>query len=390
MPARIALAVAIGVVSTGPLPMRACAQTDITLEVGASQIGPPIGVEGGSAHFLIGGLRGSHYSAGGSGVFGSLLFGQTLDGTTGGSFLSGVLAGAIVERWSESLTASLEVSLMGYGVQTPFPYRAFAVEGGPSIRLAARTVSVKVAGVAGMGRSRLEEWRVDGGRIRLFEDELWRVGGTAELMVGPATSSFGVVGGIHRTPGGDYVNAGARWVLAGAWGVAEVSLDRWKTPTSSETTGGLALIVPIGRAWSLRGFFGRSDPDPLTLAQPGSGSGGFLLGRSLLASSDSPIAAPAPFRIIEYGETSSRVRLTMVAPEGSTVVSLLGDFTLWDPVPMRRSGDRWIAEIDIDVGTHHFGFLVDDEWYLPDDAPDVVPDEWGRHSATLVIEGVGQ
>ena len=67
----------------------------------------------------------------------------------------------------------------------------------------------------------------------------------------------------------------------------------------------------------------------------------------------------------------------------------MGDFSLWDSVPMRRDGDRWTAVLDIANGTHHFGFLVDDEWFVPDDAPDVVPDEWGRRSATLVIEGVG-
>jgi len=386
MRARAAVSLLIAFVSAGPLPVRASAQSDVTLEIGASQIGPPIGTEGENARFLIGGLRGSHYAASGSGVFGSLLFGQTLDGMTGGSFLSGMVAAALTDRWSESLTASMDVSLMGFGVQAPFPYRAFAAEGGPSLRLRTRNLSMKVAGVAGIGRSRLELWRVEGGPTRVFEDELWRAGGTAEVMVGPATSSFGVVGGMHHTPGGDYRNAGARLVLAGSWGVAEVSLDRWDTPSSVETTGGLALIVPFGMSWSLRGFFGRSDPDPLTLAQPGRGSGGFLLGRNLLPSADRSIASRAPYEILEYGETTSRVRVSMEAPAGTTMVSLLGDFTLWDPVPMHRDGDRWIAEVDIGIGTHHFGFLVDDEWYVPDDAPDVVPDEWGRRSATLVIE----
>jgi hypothetical protein len=46
-----------------------------------------------------------------------------------------------------------------------------------------------------------------------------------------------------------------------------------------------------------------------------------------------------------------------------------------------------MAEVDVANGTHHYGFLVDDEWYVPDDARDVVPDEWGRLSAILVIEG---
>jgi hypothetical protein len=179
-------------------------------------------------------------------------------------------------------------------------------------------------------------------------------------------------------------------IIAGAWGLAEVRIDRWDTPTSVETTGGLSLIVPISAAWNLRGFFGRSDPDPLTLAQPGSGSGGMLLGRSLLSTPDEAAPSSAPYEILEYGETTSRVRVRVEVPQSAVTVLLLGDFTFWEPLPMRRVGDRWIVDLDVGVGTHHFGFLVDDEWYLPDDAPDVVPDEWGRASATLVIEGVSR
>jgi len=384
---RGALTLGIAVASAGPWSGPVAAQSDVTLEVGASQIGPPLGVEGGDARFLIGGLRGSHYTTGGSGVFGSILFGQTLEGATGGSFLSGIVEGTLAQRLARSLTASLDVRLMGYGVQDPFPYRAFAAEGGPTLRLRTTNVSFKVEGIGGVGRSRIELWRVPGGRTRLFEDALWRAGGTAELMVGPVTSSFGIVGGLHSTPAGDYGNVGGRLVLAGAWGLAEVRIDRWDTPTSVETTGGLALVVPIGSGWSLRGFFGRSDPDPLTLAQPGSGGGGVLLGRNLLRSLEGPVAAFAPYEIIEYRETTSRVRFSVEAPGDAVTVQLLGDFTLWEPIPMRRVGDRWIAEIDVGVGTYHFGFLIDDEWHVPDDAPDIVPDEWGRRSATLVIEG---
>jgi hypothetical protein len=64
----------------------------------------------------------------------------------------------------------------------------------------------------------------------------------------------------------------------------------------------------------------------------------------------------------------------------------MGDFTLWEPVDMRRDGEQWSIEIEIPSGTHHYGFLVDDEWYVPDDTLDVVPDDWGRLSAILVIE----
>ena len=363
------------------------AQSELALEVGASQIGPPLGVDAEQARFVIGGLRGSHYALGGSGVFASVLFGKTANDAAGGSFLSGVLEGSLASPWTDWVTGSLDVRFLGYGVQKPFPYRAFAVEGGPALRIAGPSASLHLRALGGYGRSQLELWLIDGGASRVFEEDLWRAGGSAELLIGPVTSRAGIIAGMHRTPEGNFRDLGARMMMAGRWGAAELRFDRWNTPTGSEMTGGLSLIIPIGNAWNLRGFFGRTDPDPLTLAQPGSASGGFLLGRSLLSSSDDVFADEAPYEIIEYGETRSRVRITVEPPVGATTVQLLGDFTLWDPVAMAREGNRWVLEIDVEPGTHHFGFLVDDEWFVPADAPDVVPDEWGRLSATLVIEG---
>ncbi|MDH3423155.1 MAG: glycogen-binding domain-containing protein, partial [Gemmatimonadota bacterium] len=140
---------------------------------------------------------------------------------------------------------------------------------------------------------------------------------------------------------------------------------------------------------SLRGFLGKSEPDPLTLAEPGSGGGGILLGRRIYSSDDERAGgADGPYEIVSRGAGQARVRISMEAPASARSVALLGDFTLWDSMQMRRTGGRWVAELDVPEGTHHYGFLVDDEWYLPDDARDVVPDEWGRRSAILVIEGV--
>jgi AMP-activated protein kinase-like protein len=363
------------------------AQTNLTLEFGGSQVGPPVGVEGSIARFLMGGVRASHYGSSGSGVFASVLFGQTLDESVGGSFLSGILEASLADRWTQSTIGSLDVRVLGYGTQRPFPYRAFAAEGGPSLRVRTERFGLRVRGIGGLGLSQLELWRVEGGRSRVFENDLWRYGGTTEIELGPVTSNFGVTGGWHRTPAGDYLNAGARFVFAGRWGLAEIRIDRWDTPTSIETTGGLALIVPIGDAWSLRGFFGRTDPDPLTLAQPGSGGGGMLIGRSMLTDRTPPAPTLSPWEIVEYGDAASRVRLRIVPPEAADAVQVMGDFTLWEPLAMNKEGDAWVLDIQVPVGTHHFGFLVDDEWYVPSDTPDVVPDEWGRLSATLVIEG---
>jgi hypothetical protein len=75
----------------------------------------------------------------------------------------------------------------------------------------------------------------------------------------------------------------------------------------------------------------------------------------------------------------------MEPPMSAARVELLGDFTLWESVPMTRDGNGWEVELEVAVGAHHYGYLVDGEWYVPDDEPSV-PDEWGRMSAILVIE----
>jgi len=80
----------------------AFAQTDLSVEVGGSQIGPPLGVEGDVARFVVAGMRGSQFASNGSGLFASVVFGQTLDDAVGGSFLSGSLEGSLARRWTAS------------------------------------------------------------------------------------------------------------------------------------------------------------------------------------------------------------------------------------------------------------------------------------------------
>ncbi len=388
-----------------PLSVAACAaafnarslgaQTDVTIEVGASQIGPPLGAEAESERFGVAGLRASHYSST-AGVFASFLTGRTFGETSPGDFVTGTLGATLGEQWSRRWAGTLDLRVLAFRVRGPFTlrtgveassaYSAVAVELEPTIRFDAGPVTLAVSGVAGTGRSRFEVWRIAGGATRALDEPLARIGGTAEVLFGRGPVRFGVTSGTHETPGGSFTSGGARLLAGGRWGAAELRTDVWRTPVGTQTTAGLAVVLPIS-GWSVRGFFGRSEPDPLTLAEPGSASVGLLVGKRLVSGEDRGPAA-RPYEIVSPTPTGARVRMTVNAPESAGTVSLLGDFTLWEEVPLRRVDGRWEVELEVPVGNHHYGFLVDGEWYVPDDMRDVVPDEWGRVNAILVIEGV--
>jgi hypothetical protein len=52
---------------------------------------------------------------------------------------------------------------------------------------------------------------------------------------------------------------------------------------------------------------------------------------------------------------------------------------------MVQDGRAWVLEIPLQAGTYHFGFLADGEWFVPEDAPGQVNDDWGQMNATIVV-----
>ena len=355
------------------------------LEVGGSRIQPPAGVEGEPGQFLSAGLRAMKTTANGSGVFASFLAGLSLEEATGGDFFSLTVDGEAWRPFGGGWSGGVEVRGFGFEVGEPFPYRALGFEGGPSLRFTSRRFMATLRGVGGGGWSRTKLVRYADGPPTFVEDALWRYGATAEALAGPGWILGGLSAGIHESLGGSYRSAGLRLLAGGRGPAVEVRVDAWRTPLGRETTGGLAFILPLG-GWSLRGFLGKTEPDPLTLAEPGGGGGGLLVGRRLLGSEPRSRGNPLLHEVLERGSEAASVRIRVPGPPEARAVAVLGDFTLWEPVPMRREGRSWVVDLEIPPGTHHFGFLADGVWFLPEDAPDTVPDEWGRRNATLVIE----
>ena len=364
------------------------AQTELGIEIGATRIGPELGVQATESRFAMGGLRFSSYGRTGSGIFASVLGGTLLGDSVGGDFLSGVVEGSLRSEWTRRLVGGLDVRLTGFEVNERFPNRTWLAEVNPSVQLRATRASLVVEGMAGMGRSSIELSRPTSDRTISLVNDLWRIGGASELLFGGGNVQFGIGGSLHRTSTERYGSVGARLVAGGGWGVAELRVDQWNTPLGAETTGGIAISIPMQSRWSFRGFLGRSDPDPLTLSQPGSTSGGGLLGWNVYTTATSD-EGTALHEVVRFGDGVETVRFRIEAP-ASAAVALLGDFTLWEPVEMAFDGQRWRVELEIRAGTHHYGFTINDEWHVPDDATNVVEDEWGRSTATLVIEGAAR
>lgn len=66
--------------------------------------------------------------------------------------------------------------------------------------------------------------------------------------------------------------------------------------------------------------------------------------------------------------------------------SVAGDFTNWEPRPMRRVGGEWRWTGPLEPGVYHFSFVTAaGEWFVPEGYPGRQDDGMGGHVAVLVV-----
>lgn len=322
-------------------------------------------------------------------LFGSAYGGFSLGSASGdwGSVTGGGRWGHLLGGgWRISATAEASA----FTVTEPSVYRAVTGELRPEIAWSSGATTLFLDARAAAGRSEVETTSqttvpgpVGGGGLVSQEvgTDLWYWGGGPGVRhrAGEVTleGSLGAFGSAL----GDYATAEAA-VAGETAGVGwRVDLKLWDTPGGTEASGGLRLEVPLGPGWDAHASGARTRPDPLLGSRP-SFSGALLASRRVAR-----IGAEAPgasvYRLVETGERAL-VRFRLERP-GADRVTLVGDFTGWRPVEMERRDGQWVAEVRMPPGTYHFGFRVDGEWHVPEDAPGRVSDDWGRVNATLVV-----
>ena len=349
------------------------------VEVGASRAFAPSGTDLAATTYFTAGLQADRWTPSGSGIFAGV-FGGMATNSIGGDWGSFVLGGEAVAGAGGPVELSLSGSASGFAVGKPFVYEAVTVVVRPELRIPVGPAAIVFYGEGGKGSSKIEFHRRD--QVRGFTQDLWHYGVGPELQVllgrALASASFGVL----ETETGTY-RRGELQVRAHATSGSRVqaTLSVWDTPLGTETTGTVVITVPLGGAnWFAQLVGGRTDPDPLVRSEPG-GQGGVVIGRRLVRFTPSTATPVVTLRAV-LGGTAAGFRLEDGAAER---VEVLGDFSGWEPQAMVQDGDVWVLEIPLAAGTYHFGFLVDDEWFVPEGAPGQVSDDWGQMNTTIVV-----
>ena len=352
---------------------------DLRLEVGGSRAFAASGTNLDASNYLTAGLEVDRWTPSGSGVFAGVFGGMATD-SIGGDWGSMVLGGRVVAGAGGPVEFHLSGSAYGFAVAEPFAYEAYTVTGRPEIQIPVGRAAVVFYGEGGKGSSTIEFRRTD--QVRAFDLDLWHYGGGPEVRLRLGRAIASVSAGVLETEGGTYRRGEIRLRTAGTNGsLVDATLRIWDTPLGNETTGSVALTIPVGRSgWFAQLVGGRTDPDPLVQSEPG-GQGGLIIGRRLVRfgpTGGTPVVSLNP----NSGGALARFR---VESEQAQSVEVLGDFSAWEPQEMAQDRRAWILEIPLATGTYHFGFLVDGEWFVPTAAPGQVSDDWGQTNATIVV-----
>jgi len=375
-----------------PLP----AQTSSAgVEAGISRSFPPAGLPDSAATYLEAG--GDITLPVGQGqLFGAARGGLSLSGESAGDWVVGTLGGRWMLPLSAGVSAGGTVIGQAFHVARPSLYDAVTARFRPELQWQGDRVTVSLRGRGAVTRTETEVIESgDGGGTppglpggsdptttsTMVTSDLSQLGGEAEVRLDAGPGSVWLRGRSVDGELGAYRSAG----LGGAATTGPVSwnasISYWDTPGGGELVGGVHMSVPLGGGWFASGDARRRRPDPLLAVAP-SGD----LSTTVRRQFDFRVGgAPSVYGFGEAAESGRRVVVFRLQRPDARTVEVVGGFSDWEPVSMDRTGGTWTARVPVAPGVYHFGFRVDGDWVVPDRAPGVVSDDWGRENATLVV-----
>lgn len=301
----------------------------------------------------------------------------------GSRWVGGTL-GARAARRIGAFSVDGRAELFGVGHTQPHAYRVHAFSFTPRVARAVGPFTVSARAEVTRGR-----WRFDGGPVGFageLEGRLGLAGGGLALArpLGRAwvETSLDIYDATNGAADGLYTALGTSGRFA--VGRADLSLGAayWRTPAGNELGLDATVATQIADRLVAYARVERAPTDPL-----------YGTPRDLTASfgvswrvTKKRLARAMP--VVELAEPIGRGRKVRFQLAGGVAdrAAVAGSFTDWKPRPMQRAQDRWVLEVVLEPGIHHFGFVLDDgRWFVPDDAPGIVDDGWGQRNASLVI-----
>lgn len=182
---------------------------------------------------------------------------------------------------------------------------------------------------------------------------------------------------VHATEG-TYPFVGATLVYDGApvqvWG----QTGKWLHSDVNEVTWAAGVGVTLGPRATFWANMHQEAPEPLywnTTRRTWSLGITRRFGRA-------PSTRLSPLRS-QDGPVVIRLRLSE-APAGTVTIG--GDFNNWQPAPMQREGDAWIARLPLKAGVYHYAFRsATGAWFVPASAAGRRDDGMGGHVAVMVV-----
>jgi hypothetical protein len=193
-------------------------------------------------------------------------------------------------------------------------------------------------------------------------------------------SALRVEGDLHwvRASEGTYPFVGVTVAYSGprldVWG----EMGKWVAPDLDQRAWAVGSAVSLGVRTAVWVSARQEAPDPLYWNEA---RRTWAIG---LTQRLGPIAAPvAPVPRTLAG--SIVVRLSVGdAPDGA--VSIAGDFNKWQPAPMEREGEDWVAQLSLAPGVYHYAFRSEGgRWFVPPSVSGRRDDGMGGYVAVLVV-----
>ena len=89
--------------------------------------------------------------------------------------------------------------------------------------------------------------------------------------------------------------------------------------------------------------------------------------------------------MFKKGRKSGTVTFSVTPGNGASKVFVVGDFTNWQPVPMRRRSGTFSASVPVPPGRHEYKFIVDGQWRTDPDNSDWVLNPYDSLNAIATV-----